>query len=441
MLKRVTWAVLVSLLFTSSYSAAQSLPDFGASSSQRPSGAKYPSGTLLPSNPSLSSSQTFMFAGRTYPAMQALTKPIDPESYTIGPGDGLVVQIWGGVDLLYEVIVSAEGKLVIPTIGTVEVKGKRLNEVQELVAREAAHYYRGANVAVTLAVLRSFELFVLGEVNRPGVYPATPVTRVTELIDQAGGIAPSGSPRRVEIRRAGGEVAAVNLSRFLEDGVLEENPYVTDGSTLYVPLNAGTAVIEGAVRRPGTYKLVAGDTVQSLIAAAGGLTAEAAPGQMRLDHAGLSSAQSASSQSAPDQSGAAGGQLENQPVRDGDRLTIPRKDGGTAPYPVIENQVYVVGHVKNPGPVLYVRNRSVMDYIGLAGGGDDRANMAGVTVQRRQEQLAMAAVEAVQPGDMIVVPEKTLKWWQDYVAILVALTGITSVVLSAVAVSVASHNN
>jgi protein involved in polysaccharide export with SLBB domain len=416
MLKRVTWVVVGSLLFTTSYTAAQSLPDPGASIIQRPSRELFPT------------AQSFTFAGRTYPAMQALSKPIDPEHYTIGPGDGLHVQIWGGVDLLHEVIVTAEGKMVIPTIGTLEVKGRSLKEVQELVTREAARYYRGANVAVTLAVLRSFELFVLGEVRRPGVYPATPVTRVTELIDQAGGIAPSGSPRLVEIRRPGDEVIAVNLSRFLDDGILEENPYVSDGSTLFIPLNAGTAIIEGAVQRPGTYKLVAGDTVRALIAAAGGLTAEAASDRMRLDSAAAGRASVA---------GQAGeGPIEDRLVRDGDLITIPAKDGATAPIPVIEDQVYVVGNVKNPGPYLYLRNRSVMDYVGLAGGGDERAKLSATVVQRRQETLAATGVEAVQPGDMIMVPEKRLKWWQDYVVIV---TAISSVVLSSIAVSLASR--
>jgi len=194
--KWVTWAVLGSLLVTSSYGAAQSLPDQGVYQQPSVMPPQRPSRDLTPT------AQTFTFAGRTFPAMHALSKPIDPDSYIIGPGDGLLVQIWGGVDLLHEVIVTAEGKMVVPTIGTLEVKGKRLKDVQDLVTREAARYYRGANVAVTLAVLRTFEVFVLGEVTKPGLYPATPVTRVTEVIDQAQGIAPGGSPRRVEIRRA-----------------------------------------------------------------------------------------------------------------------------------------------------------------------------------------------------------------------------------------------
>ena len=435
-----TWVVLLTFMSTTAYSAVQS--PYGAP--QSPSGmgtASTPSGMQQQSLRELiPPAQTFIFAGRTYPAIQALTKPIDPETYLIGPGDGLQVQIWGGVDLLYEVIVTAEGKIVIPTIGTLEVKGRRLNDVQELVAREAAKYYRGANTAVTLAVLRLFELFVLGEVNRPGVYPATPVTRVSEVIERADGIAPGGSPRRIEIRRPGGQVASVNLSRFLEDGVLEENPFVSDGVTLYVPLNAGTVLIEGAVRRPGTYKLTGGDTVDSIIAAAGGVT-DGAGGHVYLapGAAGFAPPFGAVGEEAKPPLGkeTAG----TQPVRDGDRITIPAKDGAIAPMPVIEDQVYVVGHVKNPGAVPYIRNRSIMDYVGLAGGGDDRANMAGIIVYRRHQPLAAAAVEAVQPGDMIDIPEKILKWWQDYVAILTAVTSVTAVIISAIAVTVASHNH
>jgi protein involved in polysaccharide export with SLBB domain len=265
---------------------------------------------------------------------------------------------------------------------------------------------------------------VLGEVRRPGIYPATPVTRVTELLDQAGGVAPSGSLRRIELRRDGAGVEAarvIDASRFLFDGVLDENPHLTDGTTLFVPVNKGTAMIEGAVERPGTYTLREGDTIQTLIAAAGGLKAGADPGRISLNGAGIP----------------AGGQAGQPALRDGDRVTVPSTDGHVPPILVIEEQVYVVGNVKEPGPYPYLRNRSVSDYIGLAGGGDNRAKLSRTVVHRRQEQLDAKRVEAVQPGDMIVVPEKRLKWWQDYVAIL---TAVSSVVLAAVAVSLAANN-
>jgi protein involved in polysaccharide export with SLBB domain len=376
---------------------------------------------------------TFTFAGRSFPAMQALSKPIDPARYLVGPGDGLQIQIWGGVDLLYEVVVTAEGKIVIPTIGTLEVKGKPLKEIQELIAREAVRYYRGANAAVTLAVLRSFEVFVLGEVRKPGIHPATLVTRVTELLDAAGGVAPSGSIRRIELRRDDqkeGAARLVDVSRFLFDGVLDENPYVSDGMTVFVPLNKGTAMIMGAVERPGTYTLREGDTVDALIAAAGGLRADADPEQISLSR-GLPPQAAVP----PDGIDRRGAQARHMALQDGDQITIPAKDGTIAPIPVVEEQVYVVGNVDEPGPYPYLRNRSVSDYIGLAGGGDTRAAMARTVVKRRHEQLDAKMVTAVQPGDMIVVPETRLKWWQDYVAII---TAVSTVVLSALAVAFAA---
>jgi protein involved in polysaccharide export with SLBB domain len=122
-------------------------------------------------------------------------------------------------------------------------------------------------------------------------------------------------------------------------------------------------------------------------------------------------------------------------LQDGDQITIPAKDGTIAPIPVVEEQVYVVGNVDEPGPYPYLRNRSVSDYIGLAGGGDTRAAMARTVVKRRHEQLDAKMVTAVQPGDMIVVPETRLKWWQDYVAII---TAVSTVVLSALAVAFAA---
>ena len=132
------------------------------------------------------------------------------------------------------------------------------------------------------------------------------------------------------------------------------------------------------------------------------------------------------------------GNIQQAPLQDGDQVVVPSQDGRVAPIPVIEDQVYVVGNVKEPGPFPYVRNRSVLDYIGLAGGGDDRAKLSATVVHRRDAELDAKQVAAVQPGDMIVVPEKRLKWWQDYVVIL---TAISSVVLSTIAVVIAADNN
>ncbi|MEW6325610.1 MAG: SLBB domain-containing protein [Nitrospirota bacterium] len=405
------WVALASVLWTGSLGLAQPIPEPGR----------------LPAHLE-PSSRTFTFAGRSFPAMQALSAPIDPARYRIGPGDGLQIQIWGGVDLLHEVIVTAESKIVVPTLGTLDVKGKTLKETQELIAREALRYYRGASVAATLAVLRVYEVFVLGEVKQPGIYPATPVTRVTELLGQAGGVAASGSLRRIELRRDG-LTAFADVSRFLYDGILEENPYVPDGAAIFVPLNTGTALVEGAVQRPGTYTLREDDTLETLIAAAGGLKPEADPG--RISRRAEDGDEAAPLDFAADD-------VRQTAIQDGDRIAVPSKDGRVAPIPIIEDQVYVVGNVKEPGPYPYVRNRSVLDYIGLAGGGDDRAKLSRTVVHRRQQELDARRVTSVQPGDMIVVPEKRLKWWQDYVAII---TAVSSVVLSAIAVSLAARNN
>ena len=380
------------------------------------------------------SARTFTFAGRSYPAVQALAKPIDPATYTIGPGDGLLIQVWGGVDLLHEVVVSAGGRMVVPTIGTLDVVGMSLKEVQEMVAQEAARYYRGANVAASLAVLRAFEVFVLGEVQRPGIYPATPVTRVTELLDQAGGVKPSGSLRHIEVRWPVGDESQgvmtlhVDVARFLYDGILEENPFVRDGTTIFVALNRGTAIIEGAVNRPGTYTLKSHDTVDALIVAAGGLTSEANPDRIRLRRRQSDQAFVKVDQESNDHRAVS--------IQDGDTITVPAMDGRIAPIPLVEQKVYVVGYVESPGPFPYVRNRSVMDYIGLAGGGDERAKLSRAVVHRRNARIAIGDVEAIQPGDMIEVPEKRLKWWQDYVTIV---TAISTVVLSAIAVSLAAN--
>lgn len=145
-----------------------------------------------------------------------------------------------------DVRVTPDGKISLPTIGNLKVRGLTLAEA--LIESEVQRYYRNVKSGLSLTSLRVFEVLVLGEVQRPGTYLATPVKRVSEVMAQAGAVLPGGSQRHVQVRRNGQMYATADLAAFLRRGDESANPFLHDGDVIFVPPH-GRAACLGLHRR------------------------------------------------------------------------------------------------------------------------------------------------------------------------------------------------
>lgn len=210
----------------------------------------------------------------------ALEGLIDPEEYVLGPGDEVVVNIWGdiitGEDLPIppRIPITPEGKALIPTIGDLSVGNMSLAEAAKVITREIKKKYRNVSVTVNLSKLRQFRVFVLGEIAIPGTYVGRAIDRVSALIDRAGGFTPKSSMRRIEVRRRTGDTLSADLVLFNRTGQLDLNPYVLEGDVVFVPVKLDSVNISGAVNIPGDYEFKKDDTLRDFIDIAGGLTSQ-----------------------------------------------------------------------------------------------------------------------------------------------------------------------
>lgn len=200
---------------------------------------------------------------------------IDPARYIVGPGDRLLVELWGLRDQSQVVEVNPEGRLVVPSIGIVEAGGQTLAALRGALEAKIHAVYPRLHGSITLQRPRTFLVHVTGAVVRPGTYRATAVERVSAIIPQAGGVLPSGSLRRVEIRRAGARAIVADLVGFDLLGHTDGDPTLLDGDTIYVPPRSCTVEVSGAVRRPGRYELTGKRDLSELLALAGGASAQA----------------------------------------------------------------------------------------------------------------------------------------------------------------------
>lgn len=231
---------------------------------------------------------------------QALERSIDPETYVLGPGDMLQIDLWGEMPTSFQTIVTPEGTLLLPTVGAIKAAGVSLSRVKERVKERVLRHYRNVEVTTTLMKLRNLRISVTGAVMDPGVYVATSTDRVSQLIEMAGGFIEAELPTQVtsskekQTRETGTRVEAskrrvsllhrertssyADILRFQTTGDLSCNPVVRDGDVIYVPVRdtiLDLYGIFGAVKAAGYFEYAPGDRLSDLIALAQGLKSDA----------------------------------------------------------------------------------------------------------------------------------------------------------------------
>tara|TARA_B100000315_G_scaffold34871_1_gene29572 strand:+ start:64 stop:1062 length:999 start_codon:yes stop_codon:yes gene_type:complete len=212
-----------------------------------------------------------------------LESAIDPEKYLLGPGDRLRI-LWSVENVDNFVTIGPTGNLIIPEIGSVNVLGKTLAEVDREINEEIKQIYKSAKVSVELIRFRQFKVFVYGAVNKPKFVKMAPVSRFYEAINGAGGLQKYADPERSVLIRNGNS-KNIFLKEFLLKGDLTNNPQLIDGDKIYVPFlnitpdkqanymeydNSNKILVTGFVFRPGAHYFRPGFSVKDYIALSGG---------------------------------------------------------------------------------------------------------------------------------------------------------------------------
>lgn len=222
-------------------------------------GCHSPKSTFTPrSGPEAGGSTNFVTVAETNRINPAWLKP-SPEPFRLGPGDKLEIELLGLAGTRTTTFLCPDGKLYYDLLPGLEVWGLSLAETKALLERELAAYYQRPQISLNLRGVESKRVWVLGRLNKCGVYPLNGPMTILEAISQAGGLytAPvSGTTAELAdlnhsffIRK--GEVLPVNLKRLLRDGDMNQNIYLEPDDFLYLPSSLSTEIyVLGAVNRP-----------------------------------------------------------------------------------------------------------------------------------------------------------------------------------------------
>ena len=209
------------------------------------------------------------------------------EDYRLGAGDALVLILTGDVEAAYALQVTREGFVLIPQVGQVFVNNLSLGQVRAILARRLGEAYSGVRSGttqfdLTVARVRMAQVFVLGDVVRPGSYQVPSVSTVLTALYMAGGPTEQGSFRKITVRRGTDTVAVLDFYEYLQTGATRGDIRLESGDVVFVPVHGPRVKIAGAVVRPGIYELKPGETLTDLIDAAGGFAADAALERMSV---------------------------------------------------------------------------------------------------------------------------------------------------------------
>ena len=258
-----------------------------------------------------------------------------PSDYVIGPGDEILIRAWGQIDVDVRATVDRNGRIYIPKVGSINVAATRYQDLDARVRSAVSRIFKNFDLVVTLGELRSIQIFVVGQVRKPGSYTVSSLSTLVNALFVSGGPSGKGSMRRIQLKRGERIVSEFDIYDLLLKGDKSKDAQLLPGDVIFVPSIGQLAAISGSVNNSAIFELKNKQTLDDLIMMAGGLTTTAFGQSVLLER------------------------IENRTVRTVDEFTLdkvglakPVKDGDVVRVkplsPRFDNAITLQGNVALP---------------------------------------------------------------------------------------------
>ena len=334
-----------------------------------------------------------------------------PTNYKLGPGDEVIINIWGASENTIRQTITPEGSIQVSGLGPVHLNGMTVREANAYLQREFAKIYSGiggqepsSQIQLTLGNIRSIQINIVGEVALAGTYRLSAFSSVFHALYRAGGVSRIGSLRNIKVIRNGRTVATIDVYDILMQGKMNDDIRLQEGDVIRVDTYKNLVQLEGKVRRPMFYEMKDNESLQTLLNYAGGFTGDAYKKSIRIIRK-------------------SGGQYAVQSVNEIDFGTFKMDDGDVvsveAALDRFENRIEVRGAVYRPG--IYQLDgtvNTVKALISKADGLRDDAFTSRVLLDREKDDLTheMISIDlgalmngtapdiVLQKNDMLFIP-------------------------------------
>ena len=282
--------------------------------------------------------------------------PAGPD-YVLGPGDSLVVNIWGGQSSRFDRLIDRQGQIALPEAGTIAIAGLTIAQAQIKIQEALGRQFQNEHVEISLGRVRTVRVYVVGDAQRPGAYDVSSLSTPLNALYAAGGPTNNGSLRTLRQYRGAQLIREIDLYDFLLRGVRSEIDRLQPGDTLLVPPVGPQVSVNGLVRRPAVYELKGEQGLNEVLDLAGGVLVSASLKQIRVERIEAHQRRTMLSLQLPAGAGGATQDLASFRVQDGDSVLVSQI------LPYNEQMVYLDGHVFRPGKYPYREGMTVNDLL------------------------------------------------------------------------------
>ncbi len=308
-----------------------------------------------------------------------------PLNYQLGPGDKLIIDIWGASQETYEQKVTAEGYIIISNLGPIYVNGMTIEQATAKIKKEISNIYAGLYsgntfLKVTLGSVRSIKVNIVGDAELPGTYTISSLSTALNAIYVAGGPSENGCLRNIKIIRNNLVVAELDFYEFLLKGELPKNMRLQDEDIIFIPTYENRVEIKGAVKRNFLFDLKTSENLKDLIYYAGGFTDKAYNENIKISRK-------------------TGKQYKAFDVARTEQDTFKLKNGDVIEVDTVlqkfENRVRIEGAVNRPGEFAINNSLSLWELIEKAGGLREDAFKNRVIINRTQDDLSLKVIPVI----------------------------------------------
>ena len=198
-----------------------------------------------------------------------------PQNYVLGPGDEVIVDIYGASQKSQQLTVSPDGEIIVPGFGPISVSGLSVAAAQNKIRSTLGTRYASSSLKVSLGQTRSIMINVMGEVKAPGTYTLSAFATVFHALYMAGGINDLGTLRNIKVYRGGKLITVVDVYEYILNGRLAGNVRLHENDVIVVGPYDCLVGIQGNVKRPMFYEMRPSESISTIVKYAGGFTGDA----------------------------------------------------------------------------------------------------------------------------------------------------------------------
>jgi len=316
--------------------------------------------------------------------------------YILGPGDEVIINIWGDTQVTSNHIIDRQGKLFLDKIGLISLSGNTLGNAKEIFISRLSTIYStlsGKNptssLDISLGELKSINISIVGEAESPGLHKVHPFSTLTTCLFQVGGVKESGTLRDIQVYRNNKLFKSFDFYTFFTDSHFSQDIQLKDGDVISISNRIATVEIQGSITRPAYYEVEINESIDKLIQYAGGLTSSAS-GTVVVDRISIKD------------------KIQYLKPADWDGFVIKNGDIVTVyERPLLIRSVAIYGQVKLPGEYPFSDKMNILELLSIAGGIDDPTFLESMYLKKAQVVRRSSSEE--YPKVVLVDLEKVIK--------------------------------